>query len=83
MKIADTHSTFTEAVEAYLSLADYLTDEDAPMVTALVLVAKELDTNGISTRLLSDYGIAYRTLAKKAADNNGGPDAHQSFLDAL
>lgn len=75
--------TFTEAVDLYLSHADYLTDEDMPMITALVLAAEQLDANGISTRLLSDYGIAYRTLSKRRGDVEGPVDDKEAFLQDL
>ena len=74
---------FLESVEAFLTHADWLTESDQPMVTALVLIAKELDKGGMSTRLVSDFGITYRHLASRRGDDSGPVSDAEAFLQGL
>lgn len=75
--------TFSEAVTAYLSHADYLTDDDQPLVVALVKVAEELDTNGVTAPLVNVFTVTMRGLQKKAGRTEGESDPAKDFLDSL
>lgn len=75
--------TFTEAVEAYLANADYLTDDDLPMVTALRQAARELDSSGVQAALLNVFGVTYRTLQKRRGIDNGPVSEAEAFLEGL
>jgi hypothetical protein len=79
----NTEQTFTEAVDAYLTHADYLTDDDLPMVIALKRCAADLDANGVQAALLNVFGVTYRTLAKRKGDATGPVSEGEAFLDAL
>ncbi|WP_156718169.1 hypothetical protein [Nocardioides sp. Leaf307] len=70
-------------MDAYLASADYLIDEDLPLVVALKQAALELDTNGVQAALLNTFGVTYRALRKKAGQNNGDADPQLEFLDSL
>lgn len=74
--------TFQQAVEDFIAVADWLTDEDLPAIVALQQAAKELDTNGVQAALLNTYGVTYRSLMKK---RNGldQPDEDDLFLEQL
>lgn len=74
------YDTYSAAVEAYLSHADYLTEADAPMVTMLTLVAQELDANGSSTRLLHEFGVTFRHLRNQRGTETGVADEAEAFL---
>lgn len=65
-------STHTEAVDAFLASADWLTVEDLPAVTALKTIAMELDTGPFQAAIMSQYGLHYRALLKRRP-----PDAPQ------
>lgn len=77
------YDNYSDAVEAYLSNADYLTEADAPMVTMLTLVAKELDANGSSTRLLHEFGVTFRHLRGMRGNQNQVADEAEAFLMTL
>jgi hypothetical protein len=58
-------ATFKYAVRKFKKSAeDWLSDEDFPAVQALEAMAKELDVK-MTPALLSQYGLAYRSLMKK------------------
>lgn len=58
-------ATFIYAVRKFKkSAADWLSEEDAPAVVALEAMAKELDQK-MTPALLSQYGLAYRSLLKR------------------
>lgn len=75
--------TFTEAVTAYLSHADYLTEADAPLTVALQRVAEELDTNGVTAPLVNVFTVTMRGLQKKAGSKTEETDPAEDFLDSL
>ena len=77
------YKTYSEAVEAFITQADYLTDEDAPMVTMLTLVAKALDDNGASTRLLHEFGVTFRHLRGKRNGESKVVNEAEAFLMGL
>ena len=57
--------TFTSAVDKFLKAAkSWLSDEDYPATVSLQHMAKQLDTE-MTPALLSQYGLAYRSLLKK------------------
>jgi hypothetical protein len=72
---------FQKAVETFIKAADWLTDVDEPMITALREAAAELDSNGVQAALLNTYGVTYRTLLKgKQSDGSSEDD---DYLDGL
>jgi len=57
------HSTFTEAVDAFLDASkEWLTDLDAPAVVALRQIAITLDEEGVTAALANTFGVTYRHL---------------------
>lgn len=59
-------ATYRTAVRRFKrSAKDWLTDEDSPAVTALENIADELDGGNVSPALISQYGLAYRSLLKR------------------
>lgn len=57
--------TFTQAVDKFLKAAKpWLSDEDYPATVSLQHMAKQLDKE-MTPALLSQYGLAYRSLLKK------------------
>lgn len=79
----NTESTFTEAVDTYLTQADYLTDDDLPAIIALKKAAKELDANGVQAALLNTFGVTLRSLQKRKHAESGEPDEAERFLMEL
>lgn len=79
----NTEQTFTEAVDAYLTHAGYLTDEDLPLIIALKRCAKELDADGVQAALLNVFGVTYRTLAKRKGEQDGPVSEGEAFLADL
>lgn len=75
------YNTFTEAVEAFVEAADWLTDEDAPAVMAMKGAAAELDANGVQASLIAAYGVHYRSLLKKRPADIGDVDELDQLLD--
>lgn len=73
--------SFSESVETFLKAADWLSDADQPMITALEQAAAELDSNGVQAALLNTFGVTYRTLLKKAGSQEVDPSGDAAFLD--
>ncbi|MGW9346033.1 hypothetical protein ACWGR3_31315 [Streptomyces albidoflavus] len=64
-------ATFIYAVRKFKkSAASWLSDEDLPAVVALEAMAKELDVK-MTPALLSQYGLAYRSLLARAPKTSG------------
>ena len=58
--------TYAQAVRKFLKTADWLTDDDAPMVTGLINLAKELDNSErFHAQTYAQYGLTFRYLAKR------------------
>lgn len=76
----DTNKTFSEAVDTYLSQADYLTDDDLPAIIALKEAARELDTTGVQAALLNTFGVTLRSLQKRKQNDTGIADEAEAFL---
>lgn len=79
----ENNKTFTNAVETYLSQADYLTADDLPLVVALEQTAAELDSNGVTAPLVNVFTVTMRGLQKKAGPKTGKVDPADAFLDSL
>lgn len=79
----DTDKSFSEAVEVYLSQADYLGDDDLPLVIALKQAAAALDADGVQAALLNTFGVTYRALAKRKGGQEGTQNEAEAFLDGL
>ena len=73
--------TFTEAVDTFLAAADYLTEEDAPMIASLKIMARQLDKR-FSAATMAQFGLSYRFLAKKAPKEDGVKDPLEALLNA-
>lgn len=74
-------TTFTEAVETFLANADWLSESEAPAVTALQLMAKHLDDT-MTAAMITQYNQTYRYLrALKPADTEP-EDELEKLLDS-
>jgi len=73
------YDTYTEAVEAFLKNADWLGDEEAPMVTSLIVMARQLDKR-FSAATMAQFGLSYRFLAKKAPQGDDVRDPLEALL---
>lgn len=63
--------SFTSSVETFLKSAKpWLTEEDTPAMVSLQHMAKALDEE-MSPALLSQFGLAYRSLLKKKPGDAG------------
>lgn len=57
---------FTEAINKFITSADWLQDEDAVAVVSLLAMAAELDTaDKLNPPLVAQFGLTYRNLLKK------------------
>lgn len=73
-------ATFAYAVRKFKkSAADWLTDEDSPAVIALEAMAKQLDVK-MTPALLSQYGLAYRSLLKRKPSGDAEMDELEKAL---
>lgn len=79
--MTNTIETFEDAVNVFLANADWLTDEDAPMVASLVIMAKQLDKR-FSAATMAQFGLSYRFLAKRRPDNESTKDPLEALLNA-
>lgn len=58
---------FVTSLNKFLKAATWLGPIDAPAVASLKAMAKELDSSSqLSPSLLSQYGLSYRSLLKRA-----------------
>jgi len=60
--------TFVESVDDFVSSADWLLPTDGIAVTSLYQMAEELDSNGVTGPIMSAFGLAYRSLLKRAPE---------------
>lgn len=72
--------TFTEAVDTFLASADWLGDDDAPMVASLRIMAAQLDKR-FSAATMAQFGLSYRFLAKKAPQGEDTKDPLEALLN--
>lgn len=72
--------TFTAATDRFLAAAPWLTDEHAPAVIALRMLALELDTGKFQAATVSQYGLTYRSLLKAKPADTGPVDGLEAFL---
>ena len=73
--------TFEEATNAFLIAAkDWLTDEDEPMATSLIIMARQLDRR-FSAATMAQYGLSYRYLAKRRPEDTETKDPLEALLD--
>lgn len=56
-------ATFSDSVDAFLHVADWLTDEHLPSVVALRGLARELDRE-VTAALIAQFGVLHRSLLK-------------------
>ena len=71
--------SFTQSVEDFLTAADYLTAEDAPMIVALQQTAKQLDLK-YSPAALAQFGLTFRYLAKRQPQESPSVDPLEALL---
>lgn len=57
-------SRFVEASKEFIQDADWLSSADGPAVTALLALAEELDTNGITAPMVTQYRLTHAALLK-------------------
>jgi len=75
--------TFVEAVGAFFDVADWLTDNEGPAMTALMKAAETLDKK-VSSTMLAEYGKVFRYLHGLRPDANKVPvDEFEDFLTTL
>lgn len=58
--------SFTAATEAFVNASPWLTDADQPALTTLYTLAGALDGGDLTPALVAQYGLAYRSLLKRA-----------------
>ena len=71
--------TFRSSVDKFVKASSWLGDEHEPALVMLRAMAKELDDGHLSPAMLSQFGLAYRSLAKLAPSGNEAEDP----VDAL
>jgi len=67
-------------VQEFENSCDWLTVEDGLALTSLYLMAEELDNNGIQGPIISAFGLAYRSLLKRAPQAKGTGDELEGLL---
>lgn len=73
--------TFVEATETFIEASKgWLTDEDAPAVASLRIMAKQLDKR-FAAATAAQYNLAYRHLRKQAPDGAAAVDPLEALLD--
>lgn len=65
--------TFKSSVDRFVKASPWLGDEHEPALVMLRTMAKELDDGHLSPAMLSQFGLAYRSLAKLAPPSAGEP----------
>lgn len=73
--------TYSESVDRFLATASWLTDEDLPAVTALKMIALELDTGAFQAAIVSQFGLHYRALLKRKPAVVPTQDPLEALLD--
>jgi len=73
--------SFVATVQEFEDSCKWLSVEDGPALTSLYLMAEELDNNGIQGPIISAFGLAYRSLLKRAPSSSGSKDELEGLLD--
>lgn len=73
-------SPFTDSLKEFLSAAAWIGPLDAPAVASLRAMAYELDSGGMTPALLSQFGLAYRSLLKRAPKDAPPEDEFERLL---
>lgn len=74
-------TSLEKAVRLFVETADWLTKSDAPAVTSLIQMAKQLDNDKrISATLMGTFGLAYRSLRSQAPDDDTVTDPLEKLL---
>lgn len=69
------------AVRLFVESAGWLKASDAPAVTSLIQMAKQLDKDKrISATLMGTFGLAYRSLRSQAPDDDATTDPLEAML---
>lgn len=76
-------ATFKDSVDKFKSSAPWLGDEDAPALAALDTLAETIDGGRVEAALISQFGLTYRSLVKRAPAKAGDRDELGGLLDDL
>ena len=72
---------FTRSIETFVSASPWIGPLDAPAVAALRAMARVLDTSdGMTPAMLSQWGLAFRALSKKAPAEAPPEDEFERLL---
>lgn len=72
--------TLKQALNKFVKASPWLTDEDAPALTMLRLIAEQIDAGKGNASLFGQYGQAYRALVARAPK---GPAEDRDELDDI
>lgn len=75
-----TDTSFTQAVAEFVAASPWLGPQDAPALVSLRAMATRLDNGGMTPALLSQYGLAYRSLLKRAPSEAPAQDEFERLL---
>ena len=73
--------SFEESVQIFLNSAHWLTEEDEPMTTSLLIMARQLDKR-FSAATMAQFGLSYRFLAKRRPTDERTTDPLELLLGA-
>lgn len=75
--------TFTDALQEFVDAAPWLGALDAPALATLEAIAFELDGGDRTPALLAQWGLAYRSLLKRApVEREDATDPLEAALEA-
>lgn len=67
-------NSYTQAVERFKKASPWLSDEDAPALVILESLAEQLDSGDTKPATVSQFGLAYRALLKRAPSSDADGD---------
>jgi len=73
------YKSLKESLEVYLDGADYLTEEDAPAIQLLRMLAEEIDAGNLRGNISSTFAQTLRAVQKRAGTYEGA-DPLEDFL---
>ena len=73
-------TTFADALAEFIAASPWLGPLDAPAVAALSAMASELDAGGMTPALLSQWGLTYRNLVRRAPADAPEEDEFEAAL---
>lgn len=71
---------FADSLSEFLGASPWIGPLDAPAVASLRAMAFELDAGGMTPALLSQWGLAYRSLIRRAPQDAPPEDEFEALL---